>query len=40
MGRSVDHEKQSWLALSQEEGKSPTPKFMLMKIEGMKEQAI
>ncbi|PWA49013.1 HAD-like domain-containing protein [Artemisia annua] len=36
-----DHEKQSWLALSQEEGKSPPPEFMLRRIEGMKnEQAI
>ncbi|XP_071697765.1 5-amino-6-(5-phospho-D-ribitylamino)uracil phosphatase, chloroplastic-like [Rutidosis leptorrhynchoides] len=36
-----DHEKQSWLALSQEEGKSRPPAFMLKRIEGMKnEQAI
>ncbi|GKB35387.1 5-amino-6-(5-phospho-D-ribitylamino)uracil phosphatase, chloroplastic-like protein [Tanacetum coccineum] len=36
-----DHEKQSWLALSQEEGKSPPPEFMLRRVEGMKnEQAI
>ncbi|KAI3823629.1 hypothetical protein L1987_05069 [Smallanthus sonchifolius] len=36
-----DHEKQSWLALSQEEGKSPPPAFLLRRIEGMKnEQAI
>lgn len=36
-----DHEKQSWLALSQEEGKSPPPAFLLKRIEGMKnEQAI
>ncbi|KAK1408285.1 hypothetical protein QVD17_39931 [Tagetes erecta] len=38
---SSDHEKQSWLVLSQEEGKSPPPAFMLRRIEGMKnEQAI
>lgn len=36
-----DHEKQSWIALSQEEGKSLPPEFMLRRIEGMKnEQAI
>lgn len=36
-----DLEKQSWLALSQEEGKSPPPAFLLKRIEGMKnEQAI
>lgn len=36
-----DHEKQSWLALSEEEGKSPPPGFILRRIEGMKnEQAI
>ncbi|PWA56279.1 haloacid dehalogenase-like hydrolase (HAD) superfamily protein [Artemisia annua] len=36
-----DHEKQAWLALSQEEGKSPPPEFMLRRVEGMKnEQAI
>ncbi|KAI3792436.1 hypothetical protein L2E82_06316 [Cichorium intybus] len=36
-----DLEKQSWLALSQEEGKSPPPTFILKRIEGMKnEQAI
>lgn len=36
-----DLEKQAWLALSQEEGKSPPPAFMLRRIEGMKnEQAI
>lgn len=34
-------EKQAWLALSQEEGKSPPPAFILKRIEGMKnEQAI
>lgn len=34
-------EKQAWLALSQEEGKSPPPGFVLKRIEGMKnEQAI
>lgn len=34
-------EKQAWLALSQEEGKSPPPAFMLRRIEGMKnEQAV
>ncbi|XP_052210809.1 5-amino-6-(5-phospho-D-ribitylamino)uracil phosphatase, chloroplastic [Diospyros lotus] len=34
-------EKQAWLALSQEEGKSPPPAFLLRRIEGMKnEQAI
>ncbi|KAG8374953.1 hypothetical protein BUALT_Bualt10G0049100 [Buddleja alternifolia] len=36
-----DIEKHAWLALSQEEGKSPPPAFMLRRIEGMKnEQAI
>ncbi|KAJ0805798.1 putative sugar-terminal-phosphatase [Helianthus annuus] len=36
-----DHEKQAWLTLAQEEGKSPPPSFMLRRIEGMKnEQAI
>lgn len=36
-----DLEKQAWLALSQEEGKSPPPAFILKRIEGMKnEQAI
>ncbi|KAK4721730.1 hypothetical protein R3W88_011963 [Solanum pinnatisectum] len=36
-----DLEKQAWLALSQEEGKSPPPGFILKRIEGMKnEQAI
>ncbi|KZV16097.1 hypothetical protein F511_24890 [Dorcoceras hygrometricum] len=36
-----DLEKQAWLALSQEEGKSSPPAFMLRRIEGMKnEQAI
>ncbi|KAA8522406.1 hypothetical protein F0562_013233 [Nyssa sinensis] len=36
-----DLEKQAWLALSQEEGKSPPPAFLLRRIEGMKnEQAI
>ncbi|KAL5727504.1 5-amino-6-(5-phospho-D-ribitylamino)uracil phosphatase [Ranunculus cassubicifolius] len=36
-----DLEKQSWLVLSQEEGKSPPPTFILKRIEGMKiEQAI
>lgn len=34
-------EKQSWLMLAQEEGKSPPPTFILRRIEGMKnEQAI
>lgn len=34
-------EKQAWLTLAQEEGKSPPPAFMLRRIEGMKnEQAI
>ncbi|KAL7123025.1 hypothetical protein ACP275_01G080200 [Erythranthe tilingii] len=38
---SPDLEKQSWLSLSQEEGKSPPPTFVLRRIEGMKnEQAI
>ncbi|KAF5460670.1 hypothetical protein F2P56_020523 [Juglans regia] len=36
-----DLEKQAWLALSQEEGKSPPPAFILRRMEGMKnEQAI
>ncbi|CAN4127369.1 unnamed protein product [Withania somnifera] len=36
-----DLEKQAWLALSQDEGKSPPPGFILKRIEGMKnEQAI
>ncbi|CAK9141889.1 unnamed protein product [Ilex paraguariensis] len=36
-----DLEKQAWLALAQEEGKSPPPAFILRRIEGMKnEQAI
>lgn len=36
-----DLEKQAWLMLSQEEGKSPPPTFILKRIEGMKiEQAI
>lgn len=36
-----DLEKQAWLALSQEEGKSPPPAFILRRVEGMKnEQAI
>lgn len=36
-----DLEKQAWLALSQEEGKSHPPAFILRRIEGMKnEQAI
>ncbi|KAJ4956692.1 hypothetical protein NE237_013475 [Protea cynaroides] len=36
-----DIEKQAWLVLSQEEGKSPPPAFILKRIEGMKnEQAI
>lgn len=36
-----DLEKQAWLALCQEEGKSPPPAFILRRIEGMKnEQAI
>ncbi|PKA59439.1 riboflavin kinase [Apostasia shenzhenica] len=34
-------EKQAWLVLSQEEGKSPPPAFVLRRVEGMKnEQAI
>ncbi|KAL0331220.1 UNVERIFIED_CONTAM: 5-amino-6-(5-phospho-D-ribitylamino)uracil phosphatase, chloroplastic [Sesamum angustifolium] len=34
-------EKQAWLVLSEEEGKSPPPAFMLRRVEGMKnEQAI
>lgn len=44
-GVIVEHhpeiEKRAWLALSQEEGKSPPPAFILRRIEGMKnEQAI
>lgn len=36
-----DLEKQAWLTLSQEEGKSPPPAFLLKRIEGMKnEQAM
>ncbi|KAL0312597.1 UNVERIFIED_CONTAM: 5-amino-6-(5-phospho-D-ribitylamino)uracil phosphatase, chloroplastic [Sesamum radiatum] len=36
-----DLEKQAWLVLSEEEGKSPPPAFMLRRVEGMKnEQAI
>lgn len=36
-----DLEKQAWLAVSQEEGKSPPPAFILRRIEGMKnEQAM
>ncbi|GAB4834413.1 5-amino-6-(5-phospho-D-ribitylamino)uracil phosphatase, chloroplastic [Ancistrocladus abbreviatus] len=36
-----DLEKQAWLALSQEEGKSPPPAFILKRVGGMKnEQAI
>ncbi|EEF51186.1 5-amino-6-(5-phospho-D-ribitylamino)uracil phosphatase, chloroplastic [Ricinus communis] len=36
-----DLEKQAWLALSEEEGKSPPPAFLLRRIEGMKnEQAM
>ncbi|KAI3710826.1 hypothetical protein L2E82_40620 [Cichorium intybus] len=36
-----DLENQSWLTLSQEEGKSPPPAFVLRRIQGMKnEQAI
>ncbi|XP_074303918.1 5-amino-6-(5-phospho-D-ribitylamino)uracil phosphatase, chloroplastic-like [Silene latifolia] len=36
-----DLEKQAWLALSEEEGKSPPPAFVLKRVEGMKnEQAI
>ncbi|KAH9719582.1 5-amino-6-(5-phospho-D-ribitylamino)uracil phosphatase [Citrus sinensis] len=36
-----DLEKQAWLTLAQEEGKSPPPAFILRRIEGMKnEQAI
>ncbi|KAL0408210.1 UNVERIFIED_CONTAM: 5-amino-6-(5-phospho-D-ribitylamino)uracil phosphatase, chloroplastic [Sesamum radiatum] len=38
---NLDLEKQAWLALSQEEGKSTPPAFVLRRIEGMKnEQAI
>ncbi|GMH09392.1 hypothetical protein Nepgr_011233 [Nepenthes gracilis] len=38
---SPELEKQAWLSLSQEEGKSPPPAFILWRIEGMKnEQAI
>lgn len=36
-----DLERQAWIALSQEEGKSPPPAFILRRVEGMKnEQAI
>ncbi|KNA21128.1 hypothetical protein SOVF_046130 isoform A [Spinacia oleracea] len=36
-----DLEKQAWLTLSQEEGKTPPPTFLLKRVEGMKnEQAI
>lgn len=36
-----DLEKQAWLLLSEEEGKSPPPAFILRRVEGMKnEQAI
>ncbi|GAV57950.1 HAD_2 domain-containing protein [Cephalotus follicularis] len=36
-----DFEKQAWLVLAQEEGKSPPPAYILKRIEGMKnEQAI
>lgn len=36
-----DIEKQAWLTLAQEEGKSPPPAFILRRVEGMKnEQAI
>ncbi|KAL9667319.1 hypothetical protein QQ045_001670 [Rhodiola kirilowii] len=36
-----DFEKQAWLALAEEEGKSPPPAFLLKRVEGMKtEQAI
>ncbi|KAJ4712066.1 Haloacid dehalogenase-like hydrolase (HAD) superfamily protein [Melia azedarach] len=36
-----DLEKQAWLTLAQEEGKSPPPAFILRRVEGMKnEQAI
>ncbi|XP_042484911.1 5-amino-6-(5-phospho-D-ribitylamino)uracil phosphatase, chloroplastic-like [Macadamia integrifolia] len=38
---NTDLEKQAWLVLSQEEGNSPPPAFILKRIEGMKnEQAI
>ncbi|KAI3687547.1 hypothetical protein L1987_81244 [Smallanthus sonchifolius] len=38
---NLDYEKQSWLVLSEEVGKSPPPAFLLRRIEGMKnEQAI
>lgn len=38
---NIDLEKQAWLVLSEEEGKSPPPAFILKRIEGMKnEQAI
>ncbi|KAJ0818493.1 putative riboflavin kinase [Helianthus annuus] len=38
---STDYEKQPWLVLSEEEGKSPPPAFLLRRIEGMKnEQAM
>ncbi|XAR55065.1 Sugar-terminal-phosphatase [Bertholletia excelsa] len=41
MEDNPDLEKQAWLALSEEEGKSPPPAFTLCRIEGMKnEQAI
>ncbi|KAF6175150.1 hypothetical protein GIB67_022831 [Kingdonia uniflora] len=33
-----DLEKQAWLALSQEEGKSPPPAFILKRVEGMKNE--
>ncbi|KAI4315417.1 hypothetical protein L6164_028229 [Bauhinia variegata] len=33
-----DIEKQAWLALCQEEGKSPPPAFVLKRIEGMKNE--
>ena len=32
--------KQAWLALSQEEGKSPPPAFILKRIEGMKNEQV
>uniref|UniRef100_A0A7N0SZH3 Uncharacterized protein n=1 Tax=Kalanchoe fedtschenkoi TaxID=63787 RepID=A0A7N0SZH3_KALFE len=36
-----DIEKQAWLALAEEEGKSPPPTFLLKRVEGMKtDQAI
>ncbi|CAI0414403.1 unnamed protein product [Linum tenue] len=38
---NAELEKQSWLALAEEEGKSPPPGFLLKRIEGMKnEQAM